>query len=210
MDDATTMGRAISNADEVRAITSPNPWVGAVVTATDESMFDGATHPPGGPHAEVVALTNAGAAATGATLTVTLEPCVNDGHTPPCTDAIVGAGVARVVVGIEEPDPRVAGLDVAGEPVLHVLTQPVVGDQLGDLRAAGSSLGVPLRRRRSIRHLVAARRCVAAQLPRDRRRVPPDPTSDLADPELLGSQDRDLLTVSERQVAGRHRRRQTR
>lgn len=113
MDDATTMGRAISNADEVRAITSPNPWVGAVVTATDGSMFDGATHPPGGPHAEVVALTNAGAAATGATLTVTLEPCVHDGRTPPCTDAIVGAGVARVVVGIGDPDPRVAGLGVA-------------------------------------------------------------------------------------------------
>lgn len=113
MDDATIMRRAISNATEVRTVTSPNPWVGAVVTTIDGAMFDGATSPPGGPHAEGVALMKAGTAAIGATLTVTLEPCPHHGRTPPCTDAIVAAGVARVVVGIEDPDPRVGGRGIA-------------------------------------------------------------------------------------------------
>jgi diaminohydroxyphosphoribosylaminopyrimidine deaminase/5-amino-6-(5-phosphoribosylamino)uracil reductase len=113
VDDATIMRRAISNAAEVRTVTSPNPWVGAVVTTIDGAMFDGATSPPGGPHAEGVALMKAGTAAIGATLTVTLEPCPHHGRTPPCTDAIVAAGVARVVVGIEDPDPRVGGRGIA-------------------------------------------------------------------------------------------------
>src|SRR5207302_571565 len=75
---------------------------------------EGATQPPGGPHAEAVALEAAGARARGATMYVTLEPCAHHGRTPPCADAIVAAGVSRVVVGIEDPDPQVAGrgLDV--------------------------------------------------------------------------------------------------
>lgn len=113
MDDATTMRRAIRNAGFVRGTTSPNPWVGAVLTATDGSVFDGATNPPGGPHAEIVALARAGDRAFGATLTVTLEPCVHHGRTPPCTAAIVTAGVRRVVVGVQDPDPRVAGRGIA-------------------------------------------------------------------------------------------------
>jgi diaminohydroxyphosphoribosylaminopyrimidine deaminase/5-amino-6-(5-phosphoribosylamino)uracil reductase len=116
MNDLEHMRRAIALAAEVRARTAPNPWVGAVVVpqgATTET-YQGATAPPGGPHAEVTALAAAGAAARGATLYVTLEPCAHHGRTPPCADAIVEAGVARVVVGIEDPDARVAGRGLAG------------------------------------------------------------------------------------------------
>jgi diaminohydroxyphosphoribosylaminopyrimidine deaminase/5-amino-6-(5-phosphoribosylamino)uracil reductase len=109
MDDRLGMQRAMELAGSVRATTSPNPWVGAVLSTGHE----GATQPPGGPHAEVVALQAAGEAARGATLYVTLEPCVHHGRTPPCTEAIVAAGVSRVVVGIEDPDPRVAGRGIA-------------------------------------------------------------------------------------------------
>ena len=98
-------------ASSVRGSTSPNPWVGAVV---EPGGFEGTTQPPGGPHAEIVALQQAGAAARGATLVVTLEPCVHHGRTPPCVDAIIDAGIARVVVGIEDPDPNVRGKGIAG------------------------------------------------------------------------------------------------
>lgn len=106
------MARAIELAGSVRAASSPNPWVGCVVVAGDRS-FEGATQPPGGPHAEVVALTAAGRCASGATLVTTLEPCAHTGRTGPCADAIVDAGVARVVVGVEDPDPRVSGRGLA-------------------------------------------------------------------------------------------------
>lgn len=103
-------------AAEVRTTTAPNPWVGCVVvppdSASSDDVFEGATAPPGGPHAEVTALQRAGSRAQDATLFVTLEPCVHHGRTPPCTDAIVEAGVARVVIGIEDPDERVAGRGV--------------------------------------------------------------------------------------------------
>lgn len=106
------MGRAIELAAGVRSVTSPNPWVGAVLVTTDGATFDGATEPPGGRHAEVVALDTARAAAadtTGATVYTTLEPCSHHGRTPPCTEALIAAGVTRVVVGIEDPDTQVAG-----------------------------------------------------------------------------------------------------
>jgi diaminohydroxyphosphoribosylaminopyrimidine deaminase/5-amino-6-(5-phosphoribosylamino)uracil reductase len=111
-DDQLMMRRAIDLAAEVRTSTSPNPWVGAVVVTADGRVFDGATEPPGGRHAEIVALDAAraaGAALTGATLYSTLEPCSHHGRTPPCADAAIAAGVSRVVVGIEDPDPQVAG-----------------------------------------------------------------------------------------------------
>jgi diaminohydroxyphosphoribosylaminopyrimidine deaminase/5-amino-6-(5-phosphoribosylamino)uracil reductase len=116
MDDVDRMRRAIALASEVRTTTAPNPWVGCVVVPVEApdapettAVFEGATAPPGGPHAEVAALARAGEAARGATLYVTLEPCAHHGRTPPCTDAIIEAGVARVVIGIEDPDPQVAG-----------------------------------------------------------------------------------------------------
>ena len=110
MDNTTAMRSAIAAATCVRAHTSPNPWVGAVLLSPDGALLaTGATEPAGGRHAEIVALDAAGGAALGATLVCTLEPCSHHGRTPPCTDAIIAAGVARVVVGITDPDERVAG-----------------------------------------------------------------------------------------------------
>ncbi len=107
------MARAVELAGAVRGSTSPNPWVGCVVVGRDGARHEGSTRPPGGAHAEVVALRSAGAAAAGATLVTTLEPCAHHGRTPPCVEAIVAAGVARVVVGIEDPDPAVRGRGIA-------------------------------------------------------------------------------------------------
>jgi diaminohydroxyphosphoribosylaminopyrimidine deaminase/5-amino-6-(5-phosphoribosylamino)uracil reductase len=108
------MAEAIALGQSVRTETSPNPWVGAVlVPAGDEPATEGATRPPGGPHAEVVALDLAGASARGATVYVTLEPCSHHGRTPPCADALIAAGVRRVVVGVEDPDPQVSGRGLA-------------------------------------------------------------------------------------------------
>lgn len=104
--DDEAMGRALAVAATVRRSTSPNPWVGCVV---EPGGFVGATEPAGGRHAEVVALGAAGRAAAGATVYVTLEPCAHQGRTPPCVDALVAAGVRRVVVGMQDPDPLVRG-----------------------------------------------------------------------------------------------------
>jgi len=110
--DRLIMGRAIELAATARPVTSPNPWVGAIVVAANGQRFEGATAPPGGPHAEVVALAAAGSRAGGSSLYTTLEPCAHTGRTPPCVEVIVSAGVARVVVGIGDPDPLVSGRGV--------------------------------------------------------------------------------------------------
>ncbi|NEU12072.1 bifunctional diaminohydroxyphosphoribosylaminopyrimidine deaminase/5-amino-6-(5-phosphoribosylamino)uracil reductase RibD [Methylobacterium sp. BTF04] len=90
--------------------TWPNPSVGAVVVTDDGRIVGQAVTAPGGrPHGEPVALAMADGAARGATLYVTLEPCSHHGRTPPCTEAILAAGIARVVTALEDPDPRVAG-----------------------------------------------------------------------------------------------------
>lgn len=90
--------------------TAPNPAVGCVIVASDGRVIGrGWTQPGGRPHAETVALAQAGEAARGATLYVTLEPCSHFGKTPPCVDAIVAAGVSRVVAAAGDPDPRVNG-----------------------------------------------------------------------------------------------------
>lgn len=113
-EDETWMGAALELARAVRADTSPNPWVGAVVVpaAGEEPVAEGSTQPPGGAHAEVVALDLAGDTARGSTLYVTLEPCSHHGRTPPCAEAIIAAGVARVVVGVLDPDRQVWGRGV--------------------------------------------------------------------------------------------------
>jgi diaminohydroxyphosphoribosylaminopyrimidine deaminase/5-amino-6-(5-phosphoribosylamino)uracil reductase len=95
--------RAIEVAEHGRATTHPNPVVGAVVARDDEIVGEGWHERKGGPHAEVVALGAAGEAARGATLYVTLEPCDHHGTTPPCVDAILAAGIAKVVVGVKDP-----------------------------------------------------------------------------------------------------------
>jgi len=90
--------------------TSPNPSVGAVIlTPSGEPVGEGRTAPVGGPHAEVVALARAGGRARGGTAVVTLEPCDHTGRTGPCTRALLAAGIARVVVGVRDPDARAGG-----------------------------------------------------------------------------------------------------
>jgi len=103
------MLRALALARRAVGSTSPNPPVGAVVARNGLTVGEGYTQPPGGPHAEVAALAQAGDAARGATLYVTLEPCCHQGRTPPCTEAIIAAGVARVVFSMVDPDEHVAG-----------------------------------------------------------------------------------------------------
>src|SRR4051812_16995030 len=87
----------------------PNPAVGAVVVKDGIIVGRGWTQPGGRPHAEVEALRRAGEAARGATLYATLEPCSHHGKTPPCVDAIIAAGIARVVSALEDPNPKIAG-----------------------------------------------------------------------------------------------------
>ena len=106
------MDLALEAARSCRLVTSPNPWVGCVIDA-GESQYMGATSAPGGNHAEINALEAAGERAQSADLYTTLEPCNHHGRTGPCTDAIIAAGVARVVVAIEDPDPVVSGQGIA-------------------------------------------------------------------------------------------------
>jgi diaminohydroxyphosphoribosylaminopyrimidine deaminase / 5-amino-6-(5-phosphoribosylamino)uracil reductase len=105
--------RALDLAERGRETTHPNPVVGAVIERDGEVVGEGWHERAGGPHAEVVALGHAGERARGATVYVTLEPCAHHGRTPPCADALVAAGVARVVVGAADPDPRTDGRGIA-------------------------------------------------------------------------------------------------
>lgn len=104
------MRRALARAATARRRSAPNPWVGCVIVGPDGVVVgEGATAVPGGPHAEIEALREAGERARGATAYVTLEPCAHRGRTGPCAGALVDAGIARVVSALEDPDPRVAG-----------------------------------------------------------------------------------------------------
>lgn len=107
--DDEAMARALVLAATARRRTAPNPWVGCVLVRDGAVVGVGATEPPGGPHAEIVALRAAGARARGATAYTTLEPCSHHGRTPPCADALIDAGVARVVFALADPDEKVAG-----------------------------------------------------------------------------------------------------
>lgn len=108
--DEVWMERALALAALGRWTTSPNPMVGAVVLdAHGQLVGEGFHRAAGQPHGEVLALEQAGARARGGTLYVTLEPCCHHGRTPPCTDAVLAAGIRRVVVAMADPDPRVAG-----------------------------------------------------------------------------------------------------
>src|SRR3954467_13998162 len=103
------MRRAIELAERGRGTTYPNPLVGAVVVCDGEVVGEGWHERRGEPHAEVNALRAAGERARGSTMYVSLEPCTHHGSTPPCVDAILEAGVERVVVGARDPNPNVSG-----------------------------------------------------------------------------------------------------
>ena len=138
MTDHDYMMKAIEAASLVRLRTSPNPWVGCVIVTVDGQVFVGATEAPGGRHAEIVALDAARAARAntqGATAFTTLEPCSHHGRTGPCTEALISAGVSRVVSAITDPDQLVGGqgfaaLRSAGITVEVGLCADLVSEQL--------------------------------------------------------------------------------
>jgi diaminohydroxyphosphoribosylaminopyrimidine deaminase/5-amino-6-(5-phosphoribosylamino)uracil reductase len=107
--DRTMMQRCIELARRALGRTTPNPLVGSVIVQDGEIVGEGFHPGAGQPHAEVFALREAGEKARGATIYVNLEPCNHYGRTPPCSEALVAAGVAKVVVGMVDPDPRVSG-----------------------------------------------------------------------------------------------------
>ncbi|MBF0622164.1 MAG: bifunctional diaminohydroxyphosphoribosylaminopyrimidine deaminase/5-amino-6-(5-phosphoribosylamino)uracil reductase RibD [Magnetococcales bacterium] len=111
--DRNRMKRALRLAARAAGRTRPNPMVGCVIVQGDQVIGQGFHPKAGEPHAEVFALREAGDAARGATAYVTLEPCSHQGRTPPCADALVAAGVSRVVVAMVDPNPKVAGRGVA-------------------------------------------------------------------------------------------------
>jgi pyrimidine deaminase RibD-like protein len=122
------MGRALELARQARG-TSPNPPVGAVLVKDGRVVGEGYTRPPGGPHAERVALQEAGDEALGAILYVTLEPCSHTGRTPPCTEAIIQAGVRQVHMALLDPNPLVHGGGVRALAAggVTVVTDPIDG-----------------------------------------------------------------------------------
>lgn len=113
-DDDVLMARALFEAERGCGRTTPNPVVGAVVVSPDGVVVGQGAHlMAGGPHAEVVALDEAGERARGSTLYVTLEPCAHTGRTGPCAERVVAAGVRRVVLAVTDPNPRVSGRGIA-------------------------------------------------------------------------------------------------
>jgi diaminohydroxyphosphoribosylaminopyrimidine deaminase/5-amino-6-(5-phosphoribosylamino)uracil reductase len=126
--------RALELGESVRGRTSPNPPVGAVVLdAAGAIVGEGATRPAGGPHAEVIALTEAGARARGGTAVVTLEPCAHTGRTGPCVTALLEAGVTRVVYALDDPNPVASG----GAALLRAAGVEVIGPAAVDEVSAG-------------------------------------------------------------------------
>ena len=113
MTDAAYMTRALELATRGRGRTAPNPMVGAVIVRNGEVLSEGWHEAAGKAHAEAAALEKLGGRAPGATIYVTLEPCCHHGRTPPCTDAILASGAARIVAAMVDPDPRVAGKGIA-------------------------------------------------------------------------------------------------
>ena len=107
--DHAYMARALRLAERGLTSTDPNPRVGCVLVKADDIVAEGWHERAGGPHAEIHALQQAGEQAAGATAYVTLEPCCHHGRTPPCTEALIAAGVTRVVVAMQDPNPHVAG-----------------------------------------------------------------------------------------------------
>jgi diaminohydroxyphosphoribosylaminopyrimidine deaminase / 5-amino-6-(5-phosphoribosylamino)uracil reductase len=128
--DEAWMARAVALAEGGRGATSPNPMVGAVLVRDGRVVGEGFHQAAGRAHAEVVALAAAGGEAAGATCYVSLEPCAHQGRTPPCADALVAAGVARVVAAMADPDPRVDGAGLARLRAAGVRVDVGVGAEL--------------------------------------------------------------------------------
>jgi diaminohydroxyphosphoribosylaminopyrimidine deaminase / 5-amino-6-(5-phosphoribosylamino)uracil reductase len=135
-EDLAHMRSALALARRGLGNTWPNPSVGCVIAHDGRVVGRAFTAPGGRPHAEPQALAMAGAAAHGATAYVTLEPCCHHGRTPPCTDALIAAGVARVVVAAHDPDPRVNGRGVATLSAAGItVEQGVLADAAGEILA---------------------------------------------------------------------------
>lgn len=140
------MARAVRLAEKARGDTYPNPIVGAVIVKNSEIIGEGYHQQAGLPHAEVIALKKAGAKAVGADLYVTLEPCSHYGRTPPCTEAIIKAGVKRVFIGIQDPNPKVNGnglklLQAKGiEVYVGILTSQIKQQLAGYLKRVETGL----------------------------------------------------------------------
>lgn len=150
MSDEAWMDRALELARGALGRTAPNPAVGAVIVRDGACLGEGATQPPGGDHAEIVALRRcreAGHDPRGATLYVTLEPCCHHGRTPPCSDAILAAGITRVVVGSVDPYPAMRGRSLAR------------------LREAGVEVRSGVRRDAAERQILGFARSVTSGLP---------------------------------------------
>ncbi|MBE9063393.1 bifunctional diaminohydroxyphosphoribosylaminopyrimidine deaminase/5-amino-6-(5-phosphoribosylamino)uracil reductase RibD [cf. Phormidesmis sp. LEGE 11477] len=107
--DASLMRRCCELAAQAAGYTAPNPLVGSVITQGDEIVGEGFHPQAGQPHAEIFALRAAGGRTQGATLYVNLEPCNHTGRTPPCSDAVIEAGIQRVVIGMRDPNPKAKG-----------------------------------------------------------------------------------------------------
>ncbi len=148
MSDEVYMERAIALAERGLGCVSPNPMVGAVVVAGDRVVGEGWHEGPGLPHAEIVALNAAGELARGATLYTTLEPCCHFGRTPPCTDAIVRSGIARVAAAATDPNPVVHGrglerLRDAGVEVREGVLEEIA-ERMNEAFATHVRTGLPL------------------------------------------------------------------
>ena len=131
------MQRAIELAGRGRGFVEPNPMVGCVIVKAADRIGEGWHQRFGGPHAEIEALRAAGDRADGATMFVTLEPCCHHGKTPPCTDAIIRAGIRRVVVAQDDPFPQVRGQGLAR------LQQAGIAVEVGLMRAEAERLNSP-------------------------------------------------------------------
>ena len=110
--DTYYMRRCLELAAQAIGYTAPNPMVGCVIIKNEQTIAEGFHPKAGEPHAEIFALRAAGNRVIGATLYVNLEPCNHHGRTPPCSDAVIASGVKRVVVGMVDPNPLVAGSDI--------------------------------------------------------------------------------------------------
>src|SRR5438067_6355121 len=127
-DDSGFMLRALELAQRGQGYVEPNPMVGSVIVASGEVVGEGWHQRFGGPHAEVEALVKAGERAVGTTMYVSLEPCCHHGKTPPCTEAVLAAGIRRVVAAMRDPFPQVAGKGAEQLRAANIVVEFGVGE----------------------------------------------------------------------------------